>query len=90
MAGAHRRGEEGEEGERTDGRADMYGQILNLAGVALASGLVELGFGAKSSKMSQDGIGKNIKALEAFTILSGAASALVGTLFVLAGDKPSQ
>jgi len=68
----------------------MYGQILNLAGVALASGLVELGFGAKSSKMSQDGIGKNIKALEAFTILSGAASALVGTLFVLAGDKPSQ
>ena len=64
--------------------------ILNLAAVALASGLVELGTGAKASKGEQDGVGKNIKALEAFTILSGGASALIGALFVLAGDKSSQ
>ena len=64
--------------------------ILSSAGVALALGLIELGFGAKNAKLSQDGLGRNIKALEAFSILAGAASALIGAVLVLAGDQSSK
>ena len=61
--------------------------ILNVGTVAATLGIIELGFGAKTAKLSQDGLGKNIKALEAFSILAGGASFLFGIVFALAGDQ---
>ena len=63
--------------------------ILFGGAIAATLGIIELGFGAKTAKLEQNGLGKNIKALEAFSILAGGASFLFGILFILAGDQPS-
>jgi len=65
--------------------------IYSAAALALTSGLIELGFAAKQSKIGDTPLplGDRVKSLGAFGIISGIASLAVGVLALLtpAGSK---
>ena len=71
-----------------DGNQGVY----SAAGLAITTGLIELGFSAKQSKLgdpSPFSLGARTKNMAAFGIISGIASAAVGVLALLtpAGSK---